>query len=71
MFSTRSFFPLLQLKWKGVIDALGKASLRDKVKVMVGGAPVSLAFARQIEADGYAADANGAVEVAKGLLAMK
>jgi 5-methyltetrahydrofolate--homocysteine methyltransferase len=38
---------------------------------MVGGAPVNSTFARQIGADGYAADAGEAVEVAKGLLAMK
>ena len=53
---------------KLVIEALSKASLRDRVKVMVGGAPVSRTFARQIGADGYAADAGEAVEAAKALL---
>jgi 5-methyltetrahydrofolate--homocysteine methyltransferase len=54
---------------KRVIEGLAKAGLRDKVKVMVGGAPVSPTFARQIGADGYAADAGEAVEVAKELVA--
>lgn len=54
---------------KVVIEALAKAGLRDTVKVVVGGAPVSKTFARQIGADGYAADAGEAVEVAKGLVA--
>jgi corrinoid protein of di/trimethylamine methyltransferase len=53
---------------KRVIEGLAKAGLRDKVKVMVGGAPVSPTFARQIGADGYAADAGEAVEVAKKLV---
>jgi 5-methyltetrahydrofolate--homocysteine methyltransferase len=53
---------------KKVIEGLAKAGLRDKVKVMVGGAPVSPTFARQIGADGYAADAGEAVEVAKKLV---
>ncbi|WP_407306965.1 corrinoid protein [Desulfosporosinus sp. SB140] len=45
------------------IKALEKANLRDKVKVMIGGAPVTLAFANQIGADGYASDAGSAVEL--------
>jgi len=51
-----------------VIDALKEAGIRDKVKVMVGGAPVSQQFAEQIGADGYSANANEAVKVAKSLL---
>lgn len=53
---------------KDVIDALTTAGIRDKVKVMVGGAPVSQQFADQIGADGYSANANEAVKVAKALL---
>jgi corrinoid protein of di/trimethylamine methyltransferase len=53
---------------KMVIEGLDKAGLRDKVKIMVGGAPLSKTFARQIGSDGYAADAGEAVEVAKELL---
>ena len=56
---------------KAVIEALAKAGLRDKVEVMIGGAPVNPTFARQIGPDGYTADTGEAVEVAKGLLAKK
>jgi 5-methyltetrahydrofolate--homocysteine methyltransferase len=52
---------------KRTIDALGRAGLRDRVKVMVGGAPVSQAFADEIGADGYARDATLAVVRAKEL----
>lgn len=54
---------------KGVIEALSTAGLRDQVKVIVGGAPVTDSFARQIGADGYAADASRAVSLAKSLVA--
>ena len=47
------------------IKALQEAGLRDSVKVMVGGAPVTEAFARQIGADGYGADAAAAVKLIK------
>ena len=53
---------------KSVIKALQDAGLRDKVKVMVGGAPVSEGFAREIGADGYSDSANSAVVKAKELL---
>jgi corrinoid protein of di/trimethylamine methyltransferase len=49
------------------IDALTRAGLRGRVKVMVGGAPVSQAFADEIGADGYARDATVAVVRAKEL----
>ena len=51
-----------------VIEALKEAGLRDKVKVMVGGAPLTSDYASKIGADGYAADANQAVANAKALL---
>ncbi len=54
---------------KATIDALREAGLREQVKVMVGGAPVTDNFARQIGADGYAPDASRAVAVAKTLVA--
>jgi 5-methyltetrahydrofolate--homocysteine methyltransferase len=47
------------------IKALEEAGLRDKVKVMVGGAPVTQAFAEQIGADGYASNAASAADLAK------
>jgi 5-methyltetrahydrofolate--homocysteine methyltransferase len=53
---------------KATIEALQVAGLRDKVKVMVGGAPLTEAYARQIGADGYAPDASRAVVAAKNLL---
>jgi len=51
---------------KNVIDSLQEQSVRDKVKVIVGGAPLTDKFAQEIGADGYAPDAPGAVEVCKG-----
>jgi methanogenic corrinoid protein MtbC1 len=56
---------------KQVIATLEVAGLRPKVKVMVGGAPVTRAWAQEIGADGYSEDALGAVEVAKKLVAAK
>lgn len=50
------------------IKALQTAGLRDKVKVMIGGAPVNQAFAEQIGADGYSADASRAVTLAQSLI---
>lgn len=50
---------------KATIDALKEAGLRDQVKVMVGGAPVTQAFADEIGADAYTPDAATAAEVAR------
>ncbi len=47
------------------IKALEEAGVRDKVKVMIGGAPVTQAFADQIGADGYASNAASAADMAK------
>lgn len=49
---------------KEIIEALKEAGLRDQVKVMVGGAPVTQKFADEIGADAYTADAASAAEVA-------
>ena len=51
-----------------VIEKLKEVGLRDKVKIMVGGAPVSPAFAEKIGADGYTRNAIEAVEFAKKLV---
>ncbi len=51
------------------IKALQEAGLREQVKVMIGGAPVTDGFARQIGADGYSPDASSAVRLAKSLMA--
>jgi len=56
---------------QNVIEALDDLGLRPKVKVMVGGAPVTREWADKIGADGYSGDALGAVELAKSLVAAK
>jgi 5-methyltetrahydrofolate--homocysteine methyltransferase len=53
------------------IKALEEAGVRDQVKVMVGGAPVTQSFADQIGADGYASNAAAAVEMAKKFVGKK
>jgi methylmalonyl-CoA mutase cobalamin-binding domain/chain len=55
--------------FKANINALAKSGLRDRVIVMVGGAPVTQEYADAVGADGYAADASAAVVKAKQLLA--
>ncbi len=54
---------------KETIDAIVESGLRDKVKIMVGGAPVTQAFADEIGADGFAPDAGSAAKMAKALAA--
>ena len=56
---------------KEVIQALEEAGIRNQVKVMIGGAPVSQGFADEIGADGYSDNANTAVAVAKELIGNK
>ena len=51
-----------------VIEALERAGLRRQVHVIVGGAPVKASWAEEIGADGYAEDANGAVDLARRLI---
>jgi len=50
------------------IKALQEAGVREQVKVMIGGAPVTDGFAKQIGADGYSPDASSAVRLAKSLV---
>lgn len=54
---------------RDVIDALSAAGLREKVKIVVGGAPITEDFARQIGADGFAPDASRAVGLVRSLVA--
>ena len=54
---------------KDIIDALKAAGLRDKVKVMIGGAPVTQAFADEIGADAYTPDAASVAEKARSYFA--
>lgn len=56
--------PMMKL----TIDVLAEIDLRDQVKIMVGGAPVTQKFADEIGADGYAPDAGSAVKLVKTLL---
>ena len=53
---------------KTIIETIQQAGLRDKVKILVGGAPVTQEFANQIGADGFSADASSAPSVAQSLL---
>jgi len=53
---------------KQTIDAVVESGLRDRVKIMVGGAPVTKEYANEIGADGYASDAGSATKLAKALL---
>ena len=57
--------------FKANINALQKAGIRDKVIVMVGGAPVTQEYADAVGADGYASDASTAVRLAKDLIQRK
>ena len=50
------------------VDAFAQAGLRDDVRIIIGGAPVDQDYADEIGADGYADDAQGAVELANNLL---
>ncbi|HTM40357.1 MAG TPA: corrinoid protein [Terriglobales bacterium] len=53
---------------RGVVEALDRAQLRPRVKIIVGGAPVTRKWAEEIGADGYGKDAVGAVTLAKSLV---
>jgi len=53
---------------KVTIEAIKAAGIRDNVKVMIGGAPITQSYADQIGADGFAEDASRAVVKAKSLL---
>ncbi len=56
------------LNMKATVNLLNEKKIRDRVKIMIGGAPVTDAFAKEIGADGYAPDAATAVDLAKSLL---
>ena len=57
------------VQMKATIEALEEAGVRDSVKIMVGGAPVTDQFAQEIGADAYAPDAASAVDVVRSLAA--
>ena len=52
------------------INAIKEAGIRDQVKILVGGAPITAAFAKEIGADGYASNAASAVEKGKELIGL-
>ena len=54
-----------------LVALLDEMGIRDKFKVMVGGAPITRAYAEKIGADGYGENAEEAVSVAEGLMKMK
>lgn len=56
-------------RMKDVVEAIEDIGMREKVKIVVGGAPVTDDFAQKIGADGFAADASSAVRLVKDLLA--
>ena len=56
---------------KSVVEALAREGLRPRVKIIVGGAPVTRQWAQEIGADGYGKDAAGAVSLAKELMLQK
>jgi 5-methyltetrahydrofolate--homocysteine methyltransferase len=64
-----AFLTTTMAMFKVNLDALARAGLRDRVRVLVGGAPVNAEFARAVGADGYAPDANSTVRLALELLA--
>ena len=66
-----SLYTPTRLAMKDIIQALKEQGIRDKIKVMVGGAPIDQAFCDLIGADGYAPDAPQAVKVAKSLIQAK
>lgn len=53
---------------KEVIEALENANLKQNVKVIIGGAPITHSYAEEIKADGYAPDAASAIDLVKDLL---
>jgi 5-methyltetrahydrofolate--homocysteine methyltransferase len=56
------------LQQKKLVEAIAEAGLNGKVKVLVGGAPVTESYSKEIGADGYAEDAISAVEIAFRLI---
>jgi 5-methyltetrahydrofolate--homocysteine methyltransferase len=64
-----SLLTTTMMSGKDIVAALVEAGVRDKVRVMVGGAPVTQSFSDEIGADGYAPDAASAADLAKKLIA--
>jgi 5-methyltetrahydrofolate--homocysteine methyltransferase len=54
---------------QAAIEAIKAAGLRDQVRIIIGGAPITKSYADEIGADGYAEDASSAVRLVKKVLA--
>jgi 5-methyltetrahydrofolate--homocysteine methyltransferase len=54
---------------KSTIEAMQEAGVRNKVKIMIGGAPITERFSQDIGADGFSDTASGAVRMARSLVA--
>lgn len=65
MVGMSALLTVTMVEMENVIDALKRAGLRDKVKVIVGGAPITEEYAKKIGADGYGKDAVAGVEICK------
>ncbi|RME78706.1 MAG: cobalamin-binding protein, partial [Chloroflexi bacterium] len=65
-----AFLTTTMTMFKPTIEALVEAGLRDSVKILVGGAPVTQEYAELVGADGYAPDASAAVRLVKKLLGL-
>jgi methylmalonyl-CoA mutase cobalamin-binding domain/chain len=65
-----SLLTTTMVSMRAVVQALEEAGLRERVKVMVGGAPVTTEYAHAIGADGFSDNAGGAVTLARRLTAM-
>ena len=63
-----AFLTTTGLRFPEVIEALQEAGIREQVKVMIGGAAASGEYAETIGADGYGANANAAVKLAKSFI---
>lgn len=63
-----AYMSTTMLEIKNVIAALGDAGLRQRTKIMVGGVPITQAFADEVRADAWGKDAMDAVEKAKALV---
>ncbi len=63
-----SLLTTTMVNMQSVIEGLALADIRSRVKVIIGGAPVTAAFAEKIGADGYAPDAASAIDLVEGLL---
>ena len=66
-----SLYTPTRLAMKDIIQALKEQGIRDKIKVIVGGAPIDQSFCDLIGADGYAPDAPQAVKLARSLIKAK